>query len=85
MESIAKRETVMAQNLFGLSRNRIYHILEFTDPTDSTSRFVSFSIVGLIIVNVLAIVLESIPSFYEAYEKPLFRLEIVSCIIFILE
>ena len=75
----------MAQNLFGLSRNRIYHILEFTDPTDSTSRFVSFSIVGLIIVNVLAIVLESIPSFYEAYEKPLFRLEIVSCIIFILE
>ena len=75
----------MAQNLFGLSRNRIYHILEFTDPTDHTSRFVSFSIVGLIIVNVLAIVLESIPSFHEEYKTALFRLEIVSCIIFILE
>jgi voltage-gated potassium channel len=34
---------------------------------------------------VLAIVLESIPSLYEAYEKTFFRLEIVSCIIFILE
>ena len=75
----------MAQNLFGLSRNRIYQILEFTDPEDRTSRFVSFGIVGLIIVNVLAIVLESIPSLYEAYEKTFFRLEIVSCIIFILE
>ncbi len=75
----------MAQNLFGLSRNRIYQILEFTDPEDRTSRFISFGIVGLIIVNVLAIVLESIPSLYEAYEIPFFRLEIVSCIIFILE
>ena len=75
----------MAQNLFGLSRNRIYQILEFTDPEDRTSRFVSFGIVGLIIVNVLAIVLESLPSLYEAYEKTFFRLEIVSCTIFILE
>jgi voltage-gated potassium channel len=75
----------MAQNLFGLSRNRIYQILEFTDPEDRTSRFISFGIVGLIIVNVLAIVLESIPSLYEAYEITFFRLEIVSCIIFILE
>jgi len=75
----------MAQNLFGLSRNRIYQILEFTDPEDRTSRFISFGIVGLIIVNVLAIVLESIPSLYEAYEKTFFKLEIVSCIIFILE
>ncbi len=75
----------MAQNLFGLSRNRIYQILEFTDPEDRTSRFVSFGIVGLIIVNVLAIVLESIPSLYEAYEITFFRLEIVSCSIFILE
>ena len=75
----------MAQNLFGLSRNRIYQILEFTDPEDRTSRFVSFGIVGLIIVNVLAIVLESLPSLYHAYEKTFFRLEIVSCTIFILE
>ena len=75
----------MAQNLFGLSRNRIYQILEFTDPEDRTSRFVSFGIVGLIIVNVLAIVLESLPSLYDAYEKTFFRLEIVSCAIFIIE
>ena len=75
----------MAQNLFGLSRNRIYQILEFTDPEDRTSRFVSFGIVGLIIVNVLAIVLESLPSLYQTYEKTFFRLEIVSCTIFIIE
>ena len=75
----------MARNLFGLSRNRIYQILELTDPEDKTSRFVSFAIVGLIIINVLAIVLESIPSFYSAYGEVFFRLEIASCIVFIIE
>ena len=75
----------MARNLFGLSRNRVYQILELTDPEDKTSRFVSFAIVGLIIINVLAIVLESIPSFYSAYGEVFFRLEIASCIVFIIE
>ena len=75
----------MTRNLFGLSRNRIYQILELTDPEDKTSRFVSFAIVGLIIINVLAIVLESIPSFYSAYGEVFFRLEIASCIVFIIE
>ena len=75
----------MARNLFGLSRNRIYQILELTDPEDKTSRFVSFAIVGLIIINVLAIVLESIPSFYSAYGEFFFRLEIASCTVFIIE
>lgn len=75
----------MARNLFGLSRNRVYQILELTDPEDKTSRFVSFAIVGLIIINVLAIVLESIASFYSAYGEVFFRLEIASCIVFIIE
>ena len=75
----------MARNLFGLSRNRVYQILELTDPEDKTSRLVSFAIVGLIIINVLAIVLESIPSFYSAYGEVFFRLEITSCIVFIIE
>ena len=63
----------------GLSRNRIYHILELTDPEDRPSRLIGFAIVGLIIINVLAIVLESIPSIYEEYETAFFRLEIISC------
>ena len=75
----------MARNLFGLSRNRVYQILELTDPEDKTSRLVSFAIVGLIIINVLAIVLESIASFYSAYGGVFFRLEIASCIVFIIE
>ena len=75
----------MARNLFGLSRNRVYQILELTDPEDKTSRLVSFAIVGLIIINVLAIVLESIASFYSAYGEAFFRLEIASCIVFIIE
>ena len=76
---------MIMSNIFGLSRNRIYHILELTDPDDRTSRFISFAIVGLIIINVLAIVLESIASIYQEYETTFFRLEIVSCTIFIVE
>lgn len=75
----------MGRNLIGLSRRRIYQILELTDPEDKTSRLVSFAIVGLIIVNVLAIVLESIPSFYSTYGSFFFNLEITSCVIFIIE
>ena len=69
----------------GLSRNRIYHILELTDPGDRTSRVIGFAIVGLIIINVLAIVLESIAPIYAEYETAFFRLEIISCSIFVIE
>tara|TARA_B100000579_G_scaffold426051_1_gene432699 strand:- start:182 stop:1138 length:957 start_codon:yes stop_codon:yes gene_type:complete len=72
-------------NLMGLTRNRIYHILELTDPEDRTARLIGLSIVGLIMINVLAIVLESIPSMLEEYGNAFFRLEIISCIIFIVE
>ena len=72
---------MIMSNILGLSRNRVYHILELTDPDDRTSRFISFAIVGLIIINVLAIVLESIASIYQEYETTFFRLEIVSCTI----
>ena len=76
---------MIMSDILGLSRNRVYHILELTDPDDRTSRFISFAIVGLIIINVLAIVLESIASIYREYETTFFRLEIVSCTIFIVE
>ena len=72
-------------NLMGLSRNRIYHILELTDPGDRTSRLIGFAIVALIIINVLAIVLESISAIYTEYETAFFRLEIISCSIFVVE
>ena len=47
----------MGRNLIGLSRRRIYQILELTDPEDKTSRLVSFTIVGLIIGADLAHIL----------------------------
>jgi voltage-gated potassium channel len=75
----------MAQPAINLSRNRIYHILELTDPADKTSSIISFAIVGLIFINVLAIVLESISWIYERYESAFLILEILSCSIFAVE
>lgn len=75
----------MARRAMNLSRNRIYHILELTDPADRTSSLISFAIVGLIFINVLAIVLESISWIYEKYGFEFLILEILSCSIFAVE
>ena len=66
-------------------RTRIYNILEMTDPQDFLSRAFSLFIVPLISLNVLCIVLESIPELDLLYRTQFFAIEIVSTVIFALE
>lgn len=66
-------------------RTRIYNILEMTDPQDFLSRAFSLFIVALISLNVICIVLESIPEFDLLYRAQFFAIEIVSTVIFALE
>ena len=66
-------------------RTRIYNILEMTDPQDFLSRAFSLFIVTLISLNVLCIVLESIPELDLLYRTQFFAIEIVSTVIFALE
>jgi len=48
-------------------KRRIYEILEATDPEDAVGRRANFFIMGLILLNVAAVVLESKASIEATY------------------
>ena len=66
-------------------RKRVHDIVEMTDPEDFTSRAFSLFIISLISINIICIVLESIPELDLRYRDVFFSIEIVSTIIFALE
>ncbi len=66
-------------------RKRVYEILEMTGPEDFLSRAFSLFIICLISINIICIVLESIPELDLKYHELFFTIEIVSTIIFALE
>ena len=53
--------------LLGSSRKRLYHALEHFDRNDRASVIISSMVVGVIAVNLIAIILESIPAFAKDY------------------
>ena len=53
--------------LVGSTRKRLYHALEHYDRTDRASVIISSVVVGVIAVNLVAIILESIPAFARDY------------------
>jgi len=66
-------------------RKEVHDILEMTDPEDFLSRTFSLFIISLISINIICIVLESMPELYLKYHDLFFSIEIVSTIIFALE
>ncbi|MCB5176569.1 cyclic nucleotide-gated ion channel [Microvirga lenta] len=67
------------------ARRRLYEILERSSVNDPFVRALHFFLMLLIVVNVTAVVLESVPSLRDAY-RPLFMvIEIVSGVIFTVE
>lgn len=66
-------------------RRRVYEILELGRVGDTASRIVDRALVGLIVVNLVAITLESVPSIAAGYAMPLLVLEIVSSVVFTVE
>ena len=68
-----------------MDRKRLYHALETHEPTNQLASIISFTIVGLIGINLIAIILESIPSYEAAYGHIFNIIEYVSCFIFALE
>ena len=71
--------------LFGSARQRLYHALEQYDRTDPVSVVISSLVVGVIAINLIAIILESIPAYAEAYGPTFFLIELVSCVFFLVE
>ncbi|MDG1123789.1 MAG: ion transporter [Pseudomonadales bacterium] len=68
-----------------MDRKRLYYALETHEPGDQLASIISFMLVALIGINLIAIILESIPSYEAAYGHIFNVIEYVSCFIFVLE
>ena len=55
---------------FSFSRKRVYEILERGALNDRVDDVVHFALIGLILVNVGAVILESVPAWDAAYAGP---------------
>ncbi len=66
-------------------RRRVYEILEHGPVGDRAIRVTSDLIILLILVNILAVVLESVPSYRAAYGRLFGAIELVSLVVFTLE
>ena len=67
------------------ARKRLYSALEHYDRNDRASVFISSLVVGVIAINLVAIILESIPAYAAAYGGTFFVIEVASSIFFLAE
>lgn len=68
-----------------LSRKRAYEILERGAVTDRTDNIVHAVLIGLVLANVAAVILESVPAWEAEYSRFFNALEILSVIVFTTE
>ena len=80
-----KSETKLKRSLAPYSRRRVHEILEVAGPGDRTSRLVDLCILSLILLNVAAVILESVPSYKDRYGDFFGFFEQVSVAIFTAE
>lgn len=66
-------------------RRRVFEILEETPRDDPLSRIVNALLMGLITVNVAAVVLASVPSLAQQYVVVFVGIELVSLVVFTVE
>jgi voltage-gated potassium channel len=68
-----------------VTRQRIYAIIESADADDDASRRADIGIMSLIVLNVLAVVLESVSSISNAYSAEFYWFEAFSVTVFSIE
>lgn len=66
-------------------RRRIYLTLEPTEKGGSLERIFELLLIAIIVLNILAIVCESIPEVHERYAEPFHQFEVFSVIFFTVE
>jgi voltage-gated potassium channel len=66
-------------------RRRLYGILEHGPIGDRTGRFVGQAIVTLVVVNLIAVVVESVPVYEAKFSTALHAIEDVSLVVFTIE
>ncbi len=68
-----------------ITRKRIWEILEVASLTDRTSRYLDYALFFLVGANVLAIILESVPSINQVYGPFFYWFDFVSVMLFSIE
>jgi voltage-gated potassium channel len=66
-------------------RHRLYEILEHGSVGDRAGRLVSWLIVLLIVINLIAVALESVPEFEARYAASFLAIELFSLLVFTIE
>lgn len=66
-------------------KKRVYDILELEDPEDRTTKIVSFFLLALIVLNIIAVILETVESIYRAHRSIFQLFGGLSIIIFTIE
>ena len=68
-----------------LNRHLIFEILDTRHATKGLGRIINVALMALISLNVLAVILESVPAIEEAYSPYLFAFEVFSVAVFTIE
>ncbi|WP_282608930.1 ion transporter [Pelagibius sp. Alg239-R121] len=66
-------------------RRRIYEILEVAESGDKASRWCDYALIVLILINIIAVILETVPPIQQAYDDVFDKLELISVGIFTIE
>jgi len=66
-------------------KSRAFSVLEGKNPSDPTTRFIQLFILGLISLNLILLILESVESVYSAWRGAFHIFEVVSVLIFTVE
>jgi voltage-gated potassium channel len=64
---------------------RVYEILEATDPEDKIAKRVNIFLLALVVLNVAAVVLETVESLYRVHKDIFYYISSVSLIVFTVE
>ncbi len=67
------------------NRHRVWQLLEYPSPADRVSWFLEVLLIGVILISVVAVALETVPSIYGAFRWELRFLDIVISAIFTVE
>jgi voltage-gated potassium channel len=66
-------------------RQRVWELLEVADADDAGSRRFDTFIISLIVLNVVSVILESVPAIHREYHRLFYRFEVFSVAVFTLE
>jgi voltage-gated potassium channel len=81
----AQRQHAKSHPPAGELRRRVYDLIEHGPVGERTQRIVSRLLIALIVVNLAAVTLESVPQYEHAYARAFLAIEILSLVVFTVE